>query len=284
MSLYKIIITLVFITIANNYCAQNKDVFGNPIYDFTVNNCFIDSLYKPSVTSKKVKSNKILKSTTYWRTISFEALEVETPKKKFKGCEQVSFFEIIKFGILEKNLKAFVSDDFSEAPKGFLSKEDFKKNLIYCDTVFESYFDEQGLEAKKTSIKKGYLSGNEVKSFLLKEDWYLDSYSGKLNKKIIGIAPLMVNKVSKKVLPICWIYFDEWLNFFKQFKTKNYLGDNGLTFYDALVDGVFKSKISKESNLKEVKVKNDRRGNQSLIESEFIKEKVRNSESDLFQY
>lgn len=284
MQIMRNIVQLVILCFCNIIFAQNKDIIGNQSPYYTIQNCFTDTMYKQSLKSGVIKTNNVMQATTYWRTISLDFQNKIPLKTTNNYCTQINLFEIIKFGIIEKNLKAFINDDFSNAPNSFMTIEEFKKQLIYTDTINQFYFDENGNETNKIVINNGYLSGKQVKQFLLKEDWYLDSYSGKLNKKIIVLAPLKTDLILKKIVPICWIYFDEWVNFLKCFYITNQTDDELITYYDALTQGIFLSKVSKENNLKNEKLKNSYKGNQSLIESEYIKEKVRNSELDLFQY
>ena len=193
-------------------------------------------------------------------------------------------FEIIKFGLFEKKLNAFASDNFNDTKKSHLNTKQLLQTIAYCDSSETTLFDSQGNEQKSKIIEKGYFAGKDIKSYLLKENWFINSYSGKLEKKIIGIAPLILNKKTEKNMPLFWLYFNEWQDLFDMFEAKNYVSESIITYKDVFINNYFISKISKENNLNDKAVNSANKGKDNFLESELIKEKINNQEADLFQY
>lgn len=80
------------------------------------------------------------------------------------------------------------------------------------------------------------------------------------------------------------IYYPEWKNLFSAFSARNFYSYEPLTFEDVFSKRYFVSQISKESNVFDRNLKSHNHGNDVYLESELIKEKLNNAESDLFQH
>lgn len=113
-------------------------------------------------------------------------------------------FEIIKFGLFQKKLNAFSSDNFNETKNYHLTENQLLKIIINNDTSIISVFDSDGNEKKETSITNRYFYGTDIKGYLIKENWILNSYSGELEKIMIGIAKRFVFPI--RFHKYIWIY------------------------------------------------------------------------------
>jgi hypothetical protein len=123
-----------------------------------------------------------------------------------------------------------------------------------------------------------------VKSYLLKEDWIINSKSGEMEKYIVGIAPLVYNKQTNKIVPLFWLYYPEWKELFASFEAANVYSYERINFYQVFERRYFVSQINKESNVFDRSIKDAKHGAEINMENELIKEKLRNSESDLFEH
>ncbi|MDO8999433.1 MAG: gliding motility protein GldN [Bacteroidota bacterium] len=251
--------------------------------EYNVKDCFLDSFFYSGFKSKPFKSNYILKGSTIWRTVDLENKQNKLLLSTDKKCEQISLIEIIKFGLFDKKLNAFYSDNFSEAEKTVMSSKQLSLTLSYKDSSEFVSFDSNGNETKNLVVEKRYLIAKDIVNFLIKEDWIINSYSGQLEKFIIAIAPLVRDKRTDKAVPLFWLYYSEWEGLFNAFIAKNYLSDQKITYKDVFEKNYFSSQISKEINLFDRPIKSVHRGQDSYLESEIIKEKIKNFESDLFQ-
>ena len=264
--------------------AQMKGGVGSPEpYSYNVADCFLDSLFYTGFNSRPFKPNYVLKGIPIWRTISLENKKNKLLLSIDKKCDQISLIEVIKYGLFEKKLNAFYSDNFNEAEKNVLSAKQISTALSFKDSAEITSYDANGNETKNTVVEKRYIMAKDIVNYLLKEDWIINSYSGKLEKHIIALAPLVRDKKTEKVVPLFWLYYLEWKGLFNAFEAKNYLSDERITYKDVFERNYFVSEISKESNLFDRPVKSIYHGQDAYLESEIIKEKARNFESDLFE-
>ncbi|MBA2611965.1 MAG: hypothetical protein H0U95_08345 [Bacteroidetes bacterium] len=251
--------------------------------EYNVADCFRDSLFYSGFSSKPFKPNYVLKGSPIWRTISLENKKNKLLLSVDKKCEQISLMEVIKFGLFEKKLNAFYSDNFNEAEKNVMSAKQLSVALSLKDSTKVTSFDANGNETKNIVVEKRYIMAKDIVNYLIKEDWIINNYSGRLEKYIIALAPLVRDKKTDKVVPLFWLYYPEWQGLFNAFEAKNYLSDQKINYRDVFEKNYFSSQISKENNLFDRAVKSTYHGQDAFLESEIIKERARNFESDLFQ-
>ena len=254
------------------------------VYDFTVKDCLRNLKYGGKMRKDSLKPSNVLRGERVWRTIDLENKTNKLIFNKNSNCTQVGLFEVIKFGLFEKQRNAFSSDDFNEVAKSRLTIEELKTIIQFRDTLVQTVFDANGSEASKTTLVNRYLFNEDVRSYVLKEDWFISTKSGQMERKIIGIAPLVYDKRVGKLLPLFWLYYDEWVELFNSFEGRNYLSNSLISYRTVLEKNYFFSQISKENNIFDRSIKSYKHGKDPSIESEIIKEKIYNSERDLFQY
>ena len=282
----KNIIIIAFVFTNLSIFSQMDTGIGGPVSysKFSVKDCFINSFFHPNFKSETFKPNYLLKGSTIWRTISLENKQNKQLLSTDSKCIQVSLIEIIKFGLFEKKLNAFSTDNFNEAQKSVLSAKQLSLSLSVKDTSEIISFDANGNETKNTIIENRYIMAKDIVNYLIKEDWIINNYSGQLEKYIIAIAPLVKDKKTDKTIPLFWLYFLEWQGLLNAFEARNYLSNERITFKYVFEKNYFVSQISKENNLFDRSVKSTNHGQDAYLESEIIKEKVRNFESDMFQH
>ncbi len=276
----------IFICFCFSFCFAQSGVNNPGVYssEITVNDCFKNSKYIQGFKSDTIKPNSVLRGQKIWRTISLIHPQNKLLLNSSNSCEQIPLLEVIKFGLLEKNLNAFSSDDFANTSGSILNREYILKSLIINDSSLNIVFDLEGNQRQEMNLVKRYIDGNDVTSYLLKEDWFFNSYTGKSEKRIIAIAPLIYNPKTESVLPLFWLYYPEWRGLLKAFSAKNFYSYEQISFEDVFSKRYFISQIDKESNVFDRRVSTTNHSNDAYLESELIKEKLGNLESDLFQY
>ena len=130
---------------------------------------------------------------------------------------------------------------------------------------------------------------DDVKQFRIKEEWYFDKQTSKLNVRIMGICPIIDNRDEygnfRATLPMFWIYFPEMRDVFVKTEAFNPFPDGiKLTWDDIFSMRLFSSYIYKEDNVRDYRISNYATGIDALYESERIKEKIFNFEHDLWSY
>tara|TARA_Y100000815_G_scaffold150034_1_gene135908 strand:- start:394 stop:1305 length:912 start_codon:yes stop_codon:yes gene_type:complete len=136
----------------------------------------------------------------------------------------------------------------------------------------------------------------DISSYLIKGLWYFDKRQGELKYRILGIAPAApdVNFIDseddsmKEPIPMFWIFYPEIrdiLHDAKAFNNKN--SAVPLSFDHILNSRRFSGLIYKEENVygdREIKEYVAENALMQLLESDRIKEKIRNFEQDMWSY
>lgn len=239
-------------------------------------------MFRSSFRADTIKANYVLKGEKIWRTISLENRQNNKVFNAGSKCSEVGLFEVMKFGIFLRQLNAFSSDDFNETKISRLSPEQILKILEVHDTSMVDVFDAEGNKVTETIINNRYLYSSDISCFLLKEDWIINSYTGKMEKHIIGIAPLVFDKKLQKTVPLFWLYYPEWKSLFASFEARNFYTDQPVSYHDVFVNRYFISVISKQSNLFDRNIKTVSHGKDIYAESDAIYEKQNKDLEDMF--
>jgi gliding motility associated protien GldN len=141
------------------------------------------------------------------------------------------------------------------------------------------------------TVKKTEFSVDEVVAYRVKEDWVFDKQLSVMQPRIIGIAPLMIEKDDQgnkreggQRVPLFWIYYPEARKLFVNNEVFNRGNDaERRTFDDIFTKRMFGSYIIKESNVYDRRIEEYRTGLDALLESQKIKDDIFNFEHDLWE-
>jgi gliding motility associated protien GldN len=145
-------------------------------------------------------------------------------------------------------------------------------------------------------VSRREIGAADISSYLIKGLWYFDKRQGELKYRILGIAPAApdVNFIdseddaNKEPIGLFWVFFPEVrdiLHDAKAFNDKN--SAVPLSFDHLLNSRRFSGYIYKEENVygdREVKDYVAENALMQLLESERIKDKIRNFEQDMWSY
>lgn len=265
--------------------AQPGNIMSNTKYggEFTVADCFRRSAISSKFKADTIKSNYILKGEKIWRTISLDTRQNRQVFSNGSKCSEVGLFEVMKYGLFQQKLNAFSSDDFNDTKSNHLSNGQILEKLAVHDTSVVEVFDANGNLTSETIINNRYLYDTDVICYLLKEDWVINTYSGKTEKHIIGLAPLVFDKKLQKTVPLFWLYYAEWKWLFDSFESRNVYSDEPVSFHDVFTRHYFISIVSKQSNMTDRSVKAVNHGKDIYTQGEVIEEKQNTDLDDLFQ-
>jgi gliding motility associated protien GldN len=136
-------------------------------------------------------------------------------------------------------------------------------------------------------VTRHIFNPSDVKQFRLKEEWFFDKQQSVLAVRIIAICPVafVVKSGEQRVIPMFWVYFPEARMPFRNAKVFNKSNDaEQRTYEEIFIKRKFGSYIYKESNVYSRRVSQYLLGKNGLLESEKIKEEIRNAEQDLWEY
>ena len=128
------------------------------------------------------------------------------------------FFQILIQAAENGDIKIFREDNF----KKFLTGEELDKLLHRVDTVVvmdpETYVE-------TVQIRKSDIDFNDIKTYRVKEMWYFNKQTSRLECRVLGIAPIKDEYDDagnlKYTLPMFWIYYPEARMFLSREKVFN---------------------------------------------------------------
>ncbi|MFC0077430.1 gliding motility protein GldN [Flavobacterium procerum] len=142
-------------------------------------------------------------------------------------------------------------------------------------------------------ILKQDLTAADVSQYKIKGFWYFDKRQSELKYRLLGICPVTpdvftMNSDEKDYIELFWVFFPNARNVLheaKAFNDKN--SAMPISFDQILNSRYFNSIIYKEENVygdREIKDYVKDNAQSQLLESERVKEKIRNFEEDMWNY
>lgn len=246
-----------------------------------------------------VGDRDILMGKTVWEIIDVNQrvnfpMYYPVDDSKDLGSERKPLFEVLMKGIDEGKITEVYDSGYFTVKK---TLEDIQKARVFIDTTDAGI--EQLAAGEKISdefITKQTIDAFHVKGYKIKGFWYFDKRQGELKYRLQGICPLvpdvytMNNEENKNDAPIelFWIYFPasrDVLHASKAFNEKN--SAMPFTFDHILNARRFGAVIYLEENVygdREIKDYMKENSQMQLLESERVKEKIRNFELDMWNY
>ncbi|MEH3113987.1 type IX secretion system ring protein PorN/GldN [Pedobacter terrae] len=170
-----------------------------------------------------------------------------------------------------------------------LNEDDAFNNPMTADSAAKSALGTAEVSNNKTGTVTTVVNDFNPEIFLkfrIKEDWIFDTKRSIFEPRIVGIAPLKYNEVSKQWQPVFWVYYPEAREILTKKRLINTNNDaSSLSFDDFFIRRLFTSYIVKESNPGDNKIRDiiaDPK--QRLYESERIKKSVLDYEQGLWEY
>ncbi len=145
-------------------------------------------------------------------------------------------------------------------------------------------------------VIKREIGAADISSYLIKGLWYFDKRQGELKYRILGIAPAApdVNfidsddEANKEPIGLFWVFFPEIRDILHEAKAFNNKNSAVPISFDHLLNSRrFSGVIYKEENVygdREVKDYVTENSLMQLLESDRIKDKIRNFEQDMWSY
>lgn len=215
------------------------------------------------------------------------------------GKDRRSLFSVLISEIKSGRITEVYYDDYFNEKK---TLKDMESSFTYIDTTnagreeINTYFDDYKSGAKVLDpqyIDKRELSAYDVSGYKIKGFWYFDKRQGEMKYRLLGICPVApeareIGADNPDVIELFWIYFPatrDVLHEWNSFNDRN--SAVPLTFDHLLNSRRFNGVIYKEENVygdrQIAEYMKDNALNQ-LLESERIKEKIRNFEQDMWNY
>ena len=207
------------------------------------------------------------------------------------GPDRRSLYDVLTKAIRNGDITDVYSDSYFNTKKTY---KDIKASLTRIDTTDAGR--EQINAGQKISpeyIIKQDLTAQDVSQYKIKGYWYFDKRQSELKYRLLGICPVTpdvftMNSDEKDYIELFWVFFPaarDILNEAKSFNDRN--SAMPISFDQILNSRRFNGTIYQEENVygdrSIASYMKDNAQNQ-LLESERVKEKIRNFEQDMWNY
>jgi gliding motility associated protien GldN len=207
------------------------------------------------------------------------------------GSDRRSLYDVLTKAMKNGKITQVYTDSYFNTKK---SLKDIQSSLTRIDTTDAGREQiNAGAQVSLEYIVKQDLTAQDVTQYKIKGYWYFDKRQSELKYRLLGICPVTpdvytMNSDEKDYIELFWIFYPdarEVLHEAKAFNDKN--SAMPISFDQILNSRKFNSVIYKEENIYGDRAideyMKDNSQNQ-LLESERVKEKIRNFEQDMWNY
>ena len=207
------------------------------------------------------------------------------------GSDRRSLYDVLTKAMKNGKITEVYTDSYFNTKK---SIQDIEASLSRIDTTDAGREQiNAGQSVSQEYIMKQDLTAQDVTQYKIKGYWYFDKRQSELKYRLLGICPVTpdvytMNSDVKDYNELFWIFFPaarEVLHEAKAFNDKN--SAMPISFDQILNSRRFNSVIYKEENIYGDRTIEDYmkdNAQNQLLESERVKEKIRNFESDMWNY
>lgn len=250
-----------------------------------------------------VDDRDILKQTIVWELIDLDErinfplyYPVDTMNV---GSDRRSLFHVLLSGIKEGRIKDVYYDDYFNTRKSY---EEMLSSFQYVDTTdagreeINTYYDEYKSGKRKLHpqyIDSRDLTAADVVGYKIKGVWFFDKRMGEMKYRLLGICPVApeareIGSDNPDVIDLFWVFFPsirEELHNWKAFNESN--SAMSISFDHLLNSRRFNGLIYKSENVygdREIKDYMRENALNQLLESNRVKEAIRDFEQDMWNY
>ncbi|MFV8334462.1 gliding motility protein GldN [Flavobacterium sp. RSP29] len=207
------------------------------------------------------------------------------------GSDRRSLYDVLTKALKNGKITEVYTDSYFNTKK---SMQDIQTSLTRIDTTDAGREQiNAGNQISDEYILRQDLAAQDVTQYKIKGYWYFDKRQSELKYRLLGICPVTpdvytMNSDEKDYIELFWVFFPaarDVLHEAKAFNDKN--SAMPVSFDQILNSRRFNSVIYKEENVygdRSIEEYMKDNAQNQLLESERVKEKIRNFESDMWNY
>lgn len=283
-----LIILVIMSMFAANLNAQILDEPESPPRD----SFYEDISYKQRkpFTFPYVRKADVVWEWRIWRVIDFREKQNQVfyyPIAPDQG--RVNLFYALEQAIDDGRIKVYYDDEFKEE---ILDWQEVKMSLIPAQTITIDVEDIDGTLYQQDTLIPIALKTEDIKTLRIKENWFIDKNRTVQDVRISGFSPIYYRVTDEGAAPIpyplFWVRYDdpEVRELLANTEVYNFKNDaQRRTYDDIFLKRMFSSYIIRESNIYSTRTINQyTSGDESLLESNNIKNAIYNFEEDMWEY
>lgn len=207
------------------------------------------------------------------------------------GSDRRSLYDVLTKGMKDGKITEVYTDSYFNTKK---SLKDIQGSLTLIDTTDAGREQiNAGIQISPEYIVRQDLTSEDVYQYKIKGFWYFDKRQSELKYRLLGICPVTpdvytMNSDEKDYIELFWVFFPAARDVL--FKAKVFNDKNSampFSFDQLLNSRRFNSVIYKEENVygdRDISDYMKDNAQNQLLESERVKEKIRDFEQDMWNY
>ncbi|HXJ97709.1 MAG TPA: gliding motility protein GldN [Gelidibacter sp.] len=210
------------------------------------------------------------------------------------GPERRSLFDVLWKNVREGKIQNVYDDSYFTVKRQL---GDIQATMSKVDTLDIGYqqYNSEGFVSPEYIVKRD-IQAYDISAYLIKGLWYFDKRQGELKYRLLGIAPAAPdvnfidsdNEANKEPIALFWVFYPEVRNVLHEAKAFNNQNSAMPFSFDHLLNSRrFNGYMYKEENVygdREVSEYIAENALMQLMESDRIKEKIRDFEQDMWAY
>jgi gliding motility associated protien GldN len=241
-----------------------------------------------------VHDRDILMGKTVWEIIDLSErinFALYYPIDENIGTDRRSLYNVLTRAIKSGEISEVYADSYFNTKKSY---KDVQASLTRIDTTDAGREQvNAGMQVSPQYILRSDITAQDVTQYKIKGYWYFDKRQSELKYRLLGICPVTpdvytMNSDEKDYIELFWVFFPSAryvLHEAKAFNNQN--SAMPISFDQILNSRHFNSVIYKEENVygdRAIKDYMKDNAQSQLLESERVKEKIRDFESDMWNY
>lgn len=254
----------------------------------------LDGYYKKSnIAHNKVTPYANLReSDVVFQKRVWEEIDLREKVNAYLASPKARLIDVLMDAVMAGELTAYDPIPTKDDPNGdgfAIPLTPAKAKAKMADSSLVNTINANG-EKTGSRMVAGEFQPDSIIKFRIKEDWVFDKQRSVWEPRIIGIAPMIKQKVDGANLaldyqPAFWIYFPQARAVLATKEAFNRNNDaTDLSFDDVFLKRLFHGYVVKVSNDKDERIKDYAVGIDRLYESERIKKGLMDWELNLWQY
>jgi gliding motility associated protien GldN len=207
------------------------------------------------------------------------------------GSDRRSLYDVLVKSINDGKIDAIYSDSYFTEK---ITLDDISGALVSTDTTDDGFREmNEGLPISDYNIETRRVAADNIEAYHIRGYWYIDKRQGELKYRLLGLAPVsrdanFLDDDTVNSIELFWVWFPgarDVLHKAKAFNRKN--TSMPISFDHLLNSRRFGGIVYKEDNVQGDRLVKEYISNNSmmqLMESNRIKEQIRDIEQDLWNY
>ncbi|WP_298545145.1 gliding motility protein GldN [uncultured Aquimarina sp.] len=207
------------------------------------------------------------------------------------GADRRALYDVLLANVKNGKIQKIYADSYFTETRTLSDLDGTLSKIDTLDLGYEQFNAGEPVDPQYIEVTS--ISAADISEYKIRGYWYFDKRQGELRYRLLGIAPVapdvnFINDDEPDMVPLFWVWYPdvrEILHNAKAFNRKN----TSMPFtYDHVLNARrFNSVIYKEDNIQGDREVNDYiidNALMQLLESERIKESIRNFEMDMWSY